>query len=507
MAWVILHEELDNPRFYNKYAIFKTSDGKDATFDDYRAFLEDYTPDKVAKLCNIPEQQVWEAGRLFAESPATMSLWCMGINQRIRGVWANNLIHNLHLITGQICRPGATSFSLTGQPNACGGVRDTGSLSHLLPAGRVVANKAHRNQMEAFWGIPQDSMSPNVGYHTIALFEALGKADVKAIIICETNPAHTLPNLNKVHKAMSNPDTFITVIEAFPDAVTLEYADLILPPAFWCERDGTYGCGERRYSLIEKAVEPPADCRPTVNTLIEFAKRAGVDPKLVNFRNSADVWDEWRRLSMKGPYNFGGMTRERMKRESGLIWPCPTETHPGTNLRYVRGEDPNIPADHPDKIWFYGNPSGKANIWMRPYKGAAEEPDQEYPFYLTSMRVIDHWHTATMTGKVPELLKANPGRVCGSEHRGRLTAEHQERRSGRRGNAARCAYPAGACQRHLQAGAHCRAFLRQEEARQQAVPRRHRPRVPRAGVQDLRRTDQEGVTCAFRRSVMPCPSG
>lgn len=228
MAWVILHEELDNPRFYNKYAIFKTNDGKDATFDDYRAFLEDYTPDKVAKLCNIPEQQVWEAGRLFAESPATMSLWCMGINQRIRGVWANNLIHNLHLITGQICRPGATSFSLTGQPNACGGVRDTGSLSHLLPAGRVVANKAHRNQMEAFWGIPQDSMSPNVGYHTIALFEALGKADVKAIIICETNPAHTLPNLNKVHKAMSNPDTFITVIEAFPDAVTLEYADLIL---------------------------------------------------------------------------------------------------------------------------------------------------------------------------------------------------------------------------------------------------------------------------------------
>ena len=145
-----------------------------------------------------------------------------------------------------------------------------------------------------------------------------------------------------------------------------------------------------------------------MNTLIEFAKRAGVDPKLVNFRNSADVWDEWRRLSMKGPYNFGGMTRERMKRESGLIWPCPTETHPGTNLRYVRGEDPNIPADHPDKIWFYGNPSGKANIWMRPYKGAAEEPDQEYPFYLTSMRVIDHWHTATMTGKVPELLKANP---------------------------------------------------------------------------------------------------
>lgn len=251
-------------------------------------------------------------------------------------------------------------------------------------------------------------MSPNVGHYTIALFEALGKANVKATIICETNPVHTLPNLNKAHKAMSNSDTSITVIEAFSDAATLEYADLIPPPAFWRERDGTYGCGEQRYPPIEKAAELPADCRPTVNTLIEFAKRAGVDPKLVSSRNSADVRDERRRLPMRGPYNFGGTARECMKCESGLIWPCPTEMHPGTNLCYVRGEDSNIPVDHPDKIWFYGNPSGKANIWMRPYKSAAEEPDQEYPFYLTSIRVIDHWRTVTMTGKVPELPKANP---------------------------------------------------------------------------------------------------
>ena len=504
MAWVILHEELDNPRFYNKYAIFKTNDGKDATFDDYRAFLEDYTPDKVAKLCNIPEQQVWEAGRLFAESPATMSLWCMGINQRIRGVWANNLIHNLHLITGQICRPGATSFSLTGQPNACGGVRDTGSLSHLLPAGRVVANKAHRNQMEAFWGIPQDSMSPNVGYHTIALFEALGKADVKAIIICETNPAHTLPNLNKVHKAMSNPDTFITVIEAFPDAVTLEYADLILPPAFWCERDGTYGCGERRYSLIEKAVEPPADCRPTVNTLIEFAKRAGVDPKLVNFRNSADVWDEWRRLSMKGPYNFGGMTREARVRPYLALPHGDAPRHEPALCTRRRSQHS---GGSPRQDLVLRQPERKGEHLDAPLQGRRRGAGSGISVLLdlhARHRPLAH---GDHDRQGPGTAQGQPRRVCGSEYRGRLTAEHQERRSGRRGNAARCAYPAGACQRHLQAGAHCRAFLRQEEARQQAVPRRHRPRVPRAGVQDLRRTDQKGVTCAFRRSVMPCPSG
>jgi len=243
----------------------------------------------------------------------------------------------------------------------------------------------------------------------VAMFEALGKGDIKALIICETNPAHTMPHLNKVHKAMSNPDSFIVCIEAFPDAVTLQFADLVLAPAFWCEREGVYGCGERRYSLIEKAVDSPGQCRPTLDALIDFGKRAGVDPKLLNFKTSEDVWNEWRTVARDSVYNFYGMTRERLRKESGLIWPLPDEKHPGTRLRYVRGDDPLVPENHPHREFFYGRPDGKVVIWMRPYKGSAEEPDAEYPLYLTSMRVIDHWHTMTMTGKVPELLRAHPG--------------------------------------------------------------------------------------------------
>ena len=408
MAWVIINEELDNPRFWQRHVNFVNPEGNNATFDEYKAFLEQYRPEKAAEICRVPVEQIRTAARTFAESSATMSLWCMGINQRVQGVFANNLIHNLHLLTGQICRPGATSFSLTGQPNACGGVRDTGSLAHLLPAGRQVANPKHRAEMEKLWGLPEGRISPKVGPHTVALFEALGRGDIKCVIICETNPAHTLPNLNKFHKAMSNPDSFIVSIEAFPDAVTLQYADLILAPAFWCERDGVYGCGERRYSLTEKAVDGPGQVRPTVNTLVEFAKRAGVDPKLVNFKNAEDVWNEWRMVSKGTTYDFSGMTRDRLRKASGILWPCPSETHPGTKMRFVRGEDPLVPADHPYRVFFYGKPDGKAIIFMRPAKGAAEEPDEQYPLYLTSMRVIDHWHTATMTGKVPELLKANP---------------------------------------------------------------------------------------------------
>lgn len=272
----------------------------------------------------------------------------------------------------------------------------------------MVANPKHRAEMEQLWGLPEGRIAPKPGYHTVALFEALGRGDVKCMLICETNPAQTLPNLNKFHKAMSNPESFIVCIEAFPDAVTLQFADLVLAPAFWCERDGVYGCGERRYALTEKAVEPPAQCRPTVNTLVEFAKRAGVDPKLVNFRNAEDVWNEWRMVSKGTTYDFSGMTRDRLRKESGLIWPCPAKTIRAPICATCAVRTPMCPPTIPTVSSSTVNRDGKAVIWMRPYKGAAEEPDAEYPLYLTSMRVIDHWHTATMTGKVPELQKANP---------------------------------------------------------------------------------------------------
>ena len=408
MAYHIIDEELDNSRFHSKYVTFMDNKKNKLTFDDYFKFLQDYTPEKAEKISGVPAATIRKMAVWFAESSATMSLWCMGLNQRIRGVWANNLTSNLHLLTGQIGKPGATPFSLTGQPNACGGVRDTGGLSHLLPAGRLIKKKKHRNEMEKLWGLPQDSLNPKPGLHTIALYDALGAGKVKAIVMLCTNPAHSLPNVNKHRKALARKDNFVCLIEAFADAETMKFADVVLPPAFWCEREGVFGCSERRYSLISKAIEPPGECRESIHILIDLAKRIGVDPKLVDFKNSEDIWNEWRMVSRPTPYNFYGITRERMRKASGIKWPCPTEDHPGTNIRYVRGKDPIVPKDHPNKYFFYGKPDGRAVIWMRPYKGAAEEPDAQYPFVLTTGRVIDHWHTGTMTMKVPELKKSFP---------------------------------------------------------------------------------------------------
>ena len=406
MAHVIIKEELDDSRFYNKYCTFmKGTD--EVAFEDYKAFLEDYTPQKVEEITGVPADTTIKIAKMFAESPASISLWCMGINQRVRGVWANNLIHNLHLLTGQICRSGATPLSLTGQPNACGGVRDVGALAHLLPAGRLVENEAHRKEMEEIWKLPEGTIAPKMGRHTIALFEGMAAGDVQAVLIHCTNPAHTLPNLNKLTKGLET--AFVAITECFKTAETLKYADVVFPSAFWCETEGVYGCTERRYALIEQAIQPQGEARPGVEILMEFGKRVGLDPALIPFKNAADIWEEWRQISSKSVYNFAGITRARLKKESGVKWPCPTENHPGTTLRYVRDEDPMVPKDHPDKIFFYGKPNGKATIFLRPYEPPFEPADKDYPFVLTTGRVIDHWHTATMTGTVPELNKAYPG--------------------------------------------------------------------------------------------------
>ena len=218
MAYHIIYDELDNARFHGKYVTFMDNGKNKLTFDDYFKFLKDYTPEKAEKISGVPAADIRKMAKWFAESSATLSLWCMGINQRIRGVWANNLISNLHLLTGHIGKPGATPFSLTGQPNACGGVRDTGGLSHLLPAGRLIKKKEHRNEMEELWGLPQDSLNPKPGLHTVALYNALGEGKVKAVVMLCTNPAHSLPNVNKHRKALAREDNFVCLIEAFAEA-------------------------------------------------------------------------------------------------------------------------------------------------------------------------------------------------------------------------------------------------------------------------------------------------
>jgi nitrate reductase NapA len=407
IAHVLVRDGLVDEEFIKTHAVFGEGAEANKSWEDYKTFLAGYSPEAAAKFAGCRAEDIVTAARWFGEKGRTaMSMWTMGLNQRTKGVWANNLVHNLHLITGKIGTPGNTPFSITGQPNACGGVRDGGALSHLLPFGRVVANEKHRAEMEALWKVPAGTIKPKPGYHTVDMFRALESGTLKCLYVMCTNPGQSLPNAGRYLKALARPDNFVVVAEAYHPTRTSELADVVLPAAGWAEKEGVYGCGERRYQLMEQAIPPAGEARPDFAILCDLGRRLG-HGELVSFKNTAEIWAELQTLSKGTAYDFTGMTRDRLEAAHGLLWPLPTAGHPGTKRRYVKGEDPLVPADHPQRMKFYGRPDNRAVVWLRPQKPPAEETDAEYPFFLTTGRVIEHWHTATMTGACKELVHAN----------------------------------------------------------------------------------------------------
>lgn len=419
---IIKNDWIDN-WFVNNLCRFTT--GKQVVgFQEYAKFLEQFTPEAVEERSRCPAANIREAARMFATEGPSMSLWTMGLNQRTRGVWANNLMHNLHLITGNICKAGADSFSLTGQPNACGGVRETGSLCHLLPGTRPVKSAEARSQVEESWNIEPGTIDPKPGSHTMKMFAELGAESdaskpIKGMLVSTTNPAQSLPNANKYFKGMK--ESFLVVLDIFPTRTT-QFADIILPAAFIFEKGGVYGCSERRSQLTSKCVEPPGEAKPDLWVAAQLAKRMGLE-KLIPWNEDDPsiaykrAWDDYRKCVKLTEHTLYGMTYERLKKlEEGLQWPCPSVNHPGTARRYVRGEDPimdmpEIVKAPPDaRIYFYADKKheGKANVFLRPYKGPEEPPDEEYPFFLTTGRVIEQWHSGTMTMRVPEIARSQP---------------------------------------------------------------------------------------------------
>jgi nitrate reductase (cytochrome) len=407
MAHVLVKENLIDPQFINESVNF--NDGQKAiSFEEYKEFLATYTPEYAAEKSGVPADQIVEAARMFGRSPTAVSLWCMGVNQRSGGVFLNNLIHNIHLLTGKLGKPGCDSFSLTGQPNACGGIREGGALSHLLPGHRVVANEQHRKQVAEVWGVPAENIQPTPGRHTIAMFSGHVTGDIKCQYVMCTNPMHSLPNLNKYVPGFEN--TFTVVAESFHPSETSKRADVVLPVAFWGEKEGVYTCSERRAQHLAKALNPPPGVRWDGDVLIDFATRLGYGDRFAHYTGPESIWHEYLRLTKGQTLDMSGMTYARLKRERGLRWPVPSEQHGSASHRYTR-EDPLFPTDKAAgrRMYFYGKPDGKAVVFARPDRGPGEETDAEYPVALTTNRILEHWHTRTMTRQNPQLERASPG--------------------------------------------------------------------------------------------------
>jgi len=411
MARILIKEGYADEAFINKHLVFK--DNKNTIgYQGYKKFLEKYTPEYAEEQSGVPAADIIRAARMFGQAPTAMSMWTMGINQRTRGVWANNLITNLHLLTGKIGKPGCDSFSLTGQPNACGGVREGGGLCHLLPAHRLVVKEAHRKQVAKVWDVPVERIQSKPGKHTVAMFEALNKGQIKGIYIMCTNPAQSLPNASKYWKGLE--EQFVVVAESFFPTATTDYADVLLPAAFWTEKEGVYGCTERRSQYMPKVKEPEGAAVWDAFLLRDLGAKMGFKKEFAKYQSAEDIWNEYRLLTKGQDMDLWGATYERLKKERGLTWPVPDENHPGTYKRYVKG-DPIFDALPAEKkagrrMYFYGPKAkdGYATVWARPDKGPEEPPDAEYPLALTTGRVMEHWHTMTMTGTSPELMRAVP---------------------------------------------------------------------------------------------------
>ncbi len=406
IARILIKEGYTDEQFIKDSVKF--SDGKKAiSYDDYKKFLEKFTPEFAAKQAGVSAKDIVKVARMFGEAPNAVTMWTMGVNQRTRGVWMNNLIHNLHLLTGKLGRLGSDSLSLTGQPNACGGVREGGGLCHLLPGHRKVANPKHREEIAKIWNVPVENIQPKPGKHTMAMFEALTTEEIKGIYIMCTNPAQSLPHLNKYLPGMKK--AFVVVADAFHPTETTKLADVVLPAAFWSEKEGVYGCTERRSQHMPKSIDPQGEARWDGDILMDLARRMGYGKNFEHFKTPEDVWNEYLLTTKGRDMDLTGAPYSRLREVRGLRWPVPTEDHPGTRHRFTE-EDPLFPKEKAKgrRMFFYNRPDGKATIYARPAKGPEEPTDSEYPFAFTTGRVLEHWHTMTMTGQAPALVRAVP---------------------------------------------------------------------------------------------------
>ena len=221
------------------------------TFEEFKAFVSEYTLEKAHELSGVDKGLLEELAKIYADpNKKVVSFWTMGFNQHTRGVWVNQMMYNVHLLTGKISKPGCGPFSLTGQPSACGTAREVGTFAHRLPADLVVTNPKHREHTEQLWKIPAGVISDKVGYHAVLQDRMLKDRKMNVLWVMCNNNMQAGPNINQERlPGWRDPENFIIVSDPYPTLSAIS-ADLMLPTSMWVEKEGAYGNAERRYSIL-----------------------------------------------------------------------------------------------------------------------------------------------------------------------------------------------------------------------------------------------------------------
>ena len=382
LAHVILDEGLEDRSYIDAY----TNGAKE--FED---LVAQYDPITASKICGIDEDTIRTVARLYAKAGAAMTIWTMGINQSTHGSDGVVGINNLNLITGNIGKPGGTSLSITGQCNAMG-TREWSSCSGL-PGYRYLENEKDRKDIADFWGIEEDFFPEKRGLAQTDIFPAIETGQIKGLWLVATNPMTSMPNTARIRKTLEKLD-FLVVQDAYADVETNEYSHVYFPAAVWAEKEGCFTNTERRVNLISNVIEPYKNSKPDLWIFNEMAKRFEQGRKVKFPETASGVFDELKYLSKGRMLDYSGMSYEKIEKQRGIQWP------------HAEGEEAGSPRLYTDGKFQF--PDGKAKLITLPFIDNNERPDEEYPFWLNSGRVVEHFHTRTRTGKVGNLNKFSP---------------------------------------------------------------------------------------------------
>jgi len=364
-------------------------------FDALAAEVAKWDPTRAQAICGIDEDTIRNVARLYAKSNAAMSIWTMGINQSTHGSDGVVGINTLNLITGNIGKPGGTSLSITGQCNAMG-TREWSSCSGL-PGYRLLEKEKHREEIAKFWGIDPAFFPTKRGLFQTDIFPAIETGQIKGLWLVATNPMTSMPNTGRIRKTLEKLD-FLVVQDAYQDVESTQYAHMFLPAAVWAEKTGTFTNTERRYNLVRPVIKPKGNSKPDFDIFRELATRFDNGKKIHFPETPAGAFEEMKYLS-KGAHrtlDISGMSHDKIEQARGIQWPF-REGSEG-----LKGE----PRLYTDGI--FQTEDGKANLIALPFVDNNEKPCENYPFWMNSGRVVEHFHTRTRTGKLGNLNKFSP---------------------------------------------------------------------------------------------------
>lgn len=392
-------------------------------FTELQKVLESYTVERAAQVCDVPAADLREAARLIGTAQRLLSTVLQGFYQSHQATAAAVQINNIHILRGMLGKPGCGVLQMNGQPTAQN-TRESGADGDLAGF-RNWSNKAHVEDLAKVWNIdPMQIPHYTAPTHLMQIMRYVEDGSIRLLYVSGTNPAVSLPELERIRQVLSQERLFLVVQDLFLTE-TAQLADVVLPAATWGEKTGTFTNVDRTVHLSEKAVDPPGQARPDLDIFLDYARRLDLRDKdgapLVKWTTPEEAFEAWKECSRGRPCDYTGITYDKLRGGSGIQWPC-NEEHPDSSERiYVDGAF----WSHPDYCESYGrdlvtgapaeatdykafNPQGKAMIRAAEYLSPHELPSQEYPFQLITGRTLYHFHTRTKTGRAAQLQAAAP---------------------------------------------------------------------------------------------------